>query len=178
MPSMHSSVNRLNALFGSLTTVLICLSLAIAVSSFWLTSPPTADLHITDFSVAKTRSMHRYSNLAQESAFLKFDLDADFSPLFHWNTKQVFTFLVASYNNSRHEISEATVWDHIVKDKSRAKLSVMNKKGKYLFSDLSGSFAGSNVSFALHWNIIPQVGLLTWHSNSGTPSIKFPALKV
>jgi Signal peptidase subunit len=39
---------------------------------------------------------------AVEYAFVNFDLDADLSSLFNWNTKQVFASLVADYKTSKY----------------------------------------------------------------------------
>ena len=38
----------------------------------------------------------------QDFAKVTFDMDADFTPLFNWNTKQVFLSLVAEYSSLRH----------------------------------------------------------------------------
>jgi len=44
----------------------------------------------------------RSSTKAVEYAFLNFDLDADLSSLFNWNTKQVFAYLVADYKTAKY----------------------------------------------------------------------------
>lgn len=62
---------------------------------------------------------HYYSTKREEYAQLRFDLDADLSPLFNWNTKQLFVYVYASYSssdnpNSLIRDSEAIVWDTII----------------------------------------------------------------
>lgn len=49
----------------------------------------------------------------------RFDLDADLSPLFNWNTKQVFAYVYATYSSSdkpdsQVRDSEAIIWDIII----------------------------------------------------------------
>lgn len=62
---------------------------------------------------------HYYSTKREEYAQLRFDLDADLSPLFNWNTKQLFVYVYASYSssdnpNSLVRDSEAIIWDTII----------------------------------------------------------------
>lgn len=38
----------------------------------------------------------------QDYAKVSFDIDADFTPLFNWNTKQVFLSLAADYDSRAH----------------------------------------------------------------------------
>jgi signal peptidase complex subunit 3 len=38
----------------------------------------------------------------QDYAKVDFDIDADFTPLFNWNTKQVFLSLAADYDSKAH----------------------------------------------------------------------------
>lgn len=62
---------------------------------------------------------HYYSTKREEYAQLRFDLDADLTPLFNWNTKQLFVYVYASYSssdkaNSQLPPSEAIIWDSII----------------------------------------------------------------
>lgn len=62
---------------------------------------------------------HYYSTKRSEYAQLRFDLDADLSPLFNWNTKQLFVYVYATYSSSDDSststrASEAVIWDAII----------------------------------------------------------------
>jgi hypothetical protein len=60
---------------------------------------------------------HYYSTKREEYAHVTFDLDADLSSLFNWNTKQVFLYITASYPSSSPSTippSEAVIWDAII----------------------------------------------------------------
>lgn len=62
---------------------------------------------------------HYYSTKREEYAQIRFDLDADLSPLFNWNTKQLFVYVYATYSssdnaNTQTRASEAIIWDSII----------------------------------------------------------------
>lgn len=60
---------------------------------------------------------HYYSTKREEYAHVTFDLDADLSSLFNWNTKQVFLYITATYPSSTSSsapASEAVIWDAII----------------------------------------------------------------
>jgi hypothetical protein len=63
---------------------------------------------------------HYYSTKKEEYAHIRFSLDADFSSLFTWNTKQIFVFVTAEWPSNttntpgKGEMNEAVVWDTII----------------------------------------------------------------
>jgi signal peptidase complex subunit 3 len=63
---------------------------------------------------------HYYSPTKTEYASIRFDLDADLSSLFGWNTKQVFAWVLATYPSTASnatgttELSQAVIWDTII----------------------------------------------------------------
>lgn len=74
---------------------------------------------------------------------MNFDLDADLTPLFNWNTKQVFVYLTAEYDggSKRTDISnKVTFWDKIILTKEDAVLSLRNQRSTYSVYDVQRSF--------------------------------------
>lgn len=61
---------------------------------------------------------HYHSTKKEEYAHIRFDLDADLSSLFNWNTKQLFVWVEASYPSSSSSVSgppsRAVIWDTII----------------------------------------------------------------
>lgn len=80
----------------------------------------------------------------------KLDLDLDLTPLFNWNTKQVFLSLTASYSSPRHVRmaiwsntqgqNDIVIWDKIVRNKEDASIHLRNLRNKYGMRDYSKSF--------------------------------------
>jgi len=116
---MHSSLNRLQTAFGFFTTCAFTLASIIAVLSLIPipspTSPLSATIKPTDIQVIKGRP-HYYARTREEYATIRFDLDADLSPLFTWNTKQLFVYVTANYPSTKNgqEVSESIIWDMII----------------------------------------------------------------
>ncbi|KAF2220541.1 signal peptidase subunit-domain-containing protein [Elsinoe ampelina] len=113
---MHSSLVRLQNSFGFFTSVAFTLAGIIALTSLLHPQSPSAKLHMSNVSVVKGRP-HYYSTRKEEYAHIKFDLSADLTSLFSWNTKQVFIYIVAvfpSHHGPNFPPSEAVIWDAIV----------------------------------------------------------------
>ena len=99
----------------------------------------------------------------KENTRIAFDLNTDLSDLFNWNTKQVFVYLTAEYNNTeKHTVNEVTFWDAIIKDSDHAKINLKNARSKYSVWDYVGDLSGKNLQFKLHWNIQPHIGPLMY----------------
>lgn len=122
---MHSSLNRLQTSFGFFTTCAFTLAGLIAfISLLPLPTPPyppSATIVPRDIQVLKGRP-HYYSSKREEYTTIRFDLDADLSPLFNWNTKQLFVYVTANYPTTTiggdggkgTEGSESIIWDLII----------------------------------------------------------------
>lgn len=110
----------------------------------------------------------------KENSKITFDLDADLSPLFNWNTKQVFVYLTAEYpGKSTGSLNKVTYWDKIIKSKDEAKLHLANQKSKYSVWDVEKSFRGRDATLKLEWNIQPHVGPLIFGETTTTGTFAF-----
>ena len=75
---MHSTLVRLQNVFGFFTTVAFTVASIIALSSFISPQSPTASISLRNVQVVKGRP-HYYSPKREEYAHVKFDLDAGMS---------------------------------------------------------------------------------------------------
>ncbi|EXJ91810.1 hypothetical protein A1O3_00360 [Capronia epimyces CBS 606.96] len=133
---MHNALNRLQATFGFFTSCAFTLALIIAVLSLIpipaSTSSPSASVAVRNVQVVKGRP-HYYSPKREEYAQIRFDLNADLSSLFTWNTKQLFVYVTANYPNGKDgqgDLSETVIWDTIIPATSTP-YSWQNLKQKY-----------------------------------------------
>jgi Signal peptidase subunit len=85
LTTMHNTIQRLNSIFSTLTTVLFVLAGCIALTSYLIPSSPTTNLRVSNFRVfvlvnVTNNSVNgrapRNNGKATEFAFLEFDLDA------------------------------------------------------------------------------------------------------
>lgn len=81
--------------------------------------------------------------------------------MFHWNTKQLFLYLVYEYQTLAHDRNEVVVWDRILRSvDANKRIDLDGFKSKYAISDPSGELIGSKGRLKLYWNTVPQVGWL------------------
>ncbi|EHY55159.1 hypothetical protein HRR83_005589 [Exophiala dermatitidis] len=133
---MHNALNRIQAVFAHFTTCAFVLASIIALLSVIPVpapeSSPSASVAVRNVQVVKGRP-HYYSSKREEYAQIRFDLDADLSSLFTWNTKQLFVYVTANYpsgQDGQGGISEAVIWDTIIPATSTP-YSWQNLKQKY-----------------------------------------------
>ncbi|KAL4964396.1 signal peptidase complex subunit SPC3 [Aspergillus stella-maris] len=133
---MHSTIYRAQAVFGFFTTVALFVAGFAALSVlFFPTSDVTSDVRVKDVKVIKGRP-HYYAMKKEEYAQMRFDLDADLSPLFNWNTKQLFVYVYATYSSSENPspntpITQSIIWDTII-EAPESPYSVANLRERFL----------------------------------------------
>jgi signal peptidase complex subunit 3 len=131
---MHNSLNRLQTTFGFFTSCAFTIASIIAILSILPFPPPSsspsASISLRDVQVVKGRP-HYYSPKREEYSQIRFDLDADLSSLFTWNTKQVFVYVTANYpSGANGAVSEAVIWDQII-PATQTPFSFQNLKAQY-----------------------------------------------
>ncbi|PCH35854.1 signal peptidase subunit [Wolfiporia cocos MD-104 SS10] len=171
---MHSLYSRFNNATAFLSSCLMALLAAIALSSFLFTADPKGDIAIGSIQVLPGNA-RRYANKRQEFAFVNFNVTADLTSLFNWNTKQLFLYVSAEYTNQQGVANEVVIWDQIVHREEDARISVAGRN-KYHFRELSASFRDVSPAFyTLKYNVMPYVGVLTYGEAARTPNpVPFP----
>ncbi|EGW32462.1 putative signal peptidase-complex component [Spathaspora passalidarum NRRL Y-27907] len=154
--------------------VILLTLLQLAQDNVWGIST-TSITNIQPTSSIKRSSQYGSVNRKpKENSKIQFDLDADLTPLFNWNTKQVFVYLTAEYpGKSEGSSNKVTYWDKIIKSKDEAKLHYVNQRSKYSVWDVEKSFRGRNATVRLEWNIQPHVGPLIYGSTETTGNFQF-----
>ncbi|KAH9025488.1 signal peptidase subunit-domain-containing protein [Lactarius hengduanensis] len=130
-------------------------SLAIALSSFIFTAQPTGSLDIASVKVFAGEA-RRYPHRRQEYAFVNFNITADLSPLFHWNTKQLFVTWKQSTRTQRGVRNQVVFWDRIIRRQEDAVIAVSGKN-KYPFREISAKFKYVASPFVLPPVELPHV---------------------
>ncbi|KAL8849577.1 MAG: hypothetical protein Q9221_005451 [Calogaya cf. arnoldii] len=117
---MHSALVRVQNVFGFFTTVAFVTAIVVALSVTVIPQTPTASLELSNVQVVKGRP-HYHSPKREEYAHIKFDLDADLTSLFSWNTKQLFVWITATYPSriASEPPSQAIIWDAIINSESQ-----------------------------------------------------------
>jgi hypothetical protein len=136
---MHNWQQRLNTMFSYfMSCLLMYLIPMIAITSYLLWKPaPKVDLYVNHVNIVKGIEdpfMNRLTNLVK----FNLSLDADFSKLMHWNTKQIVLYLVLEYTTDKFERNEIVVWDRIIRRSAKNyRLSINKLVNKYAVNDIN-----------------------------------------
>lgn len=96
-----------------------------------------------------------------DRALLSFDIHADMGPAFHWNVKQLFVHVVASYETESKVINQVVIWDKIVEATDPEKVIKQdNVFVKYALVDQGDELRGKTVNLQLMWDHMPITGML------------------
>jgi signal peptidase complex subunit 3 len=131
---MHTVLTRANALAAYTMSVLAGLTFVCFLSTFFLDYSTHANIntvkvvvkHVPDYSASREKN---------DLGFLTFDLQADLTPLFNWNVKQLFLYLTAEYETPNNIVNQVVLWDKIIQRGENALLDYRSMNTKYYFWD-------------------------------------------
>eukprot|EP00056_Hartaetosiga_gracilis_P014839 m.241023 g.241023 ORF g.241023 m.241023 type:complete len:180 (-) comp17238_c0_seq1:132-671(-) len=171
---MHSSLMRMNATLSYGISIVGMMTIVCIFSTYLMSGQsPVVTLNVWDPFVHRSRSYHAGHNLLDRGQFT-FSLTTDLSPIMHWNTKQLFLYVVAEYQTSEEDVNQVVVWDKIVtRNVDSHTIDERNIQLKYPFYDEGNGLRDNNVTLSLHWNHVPLVGGLSRH-NTGHIVFEFP----
>lgn len=126
---------------------------------------------IVDIVVVKHRHHHPlslYSNQPtnQPTATL---FQVDMNPAFHWNIKQLFVYVVATYATPTNPKNQIVLWDRIIENidstnaDGKGDGKIINESNvfvKYGLVDQGAELRGKEVELSLMWDHMPLTGML------------------
>ncbi|KAJ3373042.1 Signal peptidase complex subunit [Kappamyces sp. JEL0680] len=108
-------------------------------------------------------------------AKITFDMKADLSPLFNWNTKMLFVSVLAEFANDQYGFNQACIWDDVIMNKEDAVFNFKKKPAEYPIHDLADKLAGSKANLTLQYQIIPWVGIFLQDRVGFKEALVFPS---
>jgi len=156
---MHTVWVRLNAVVFFGLTVLLCLSILAALSKIGHTS--RYQPHIHKLALKNMKSLKNHGGV--DRALLSFDLHADMNPAFHWNIKQLFVYVVATYATPTNPKNQIVLWDRIIESSDTSHQKILKEENvfvKYGLVDQGAELRGKEVELSLMWDHMPLTGLL------------------
>lgn len=75
----------------------------------------------------------------EDALSFTFDLDADLSPLFNWNTNIIFVYITCEYNTTKSSFNKVTIWDQRIPraNMTEYRLKLQNEWPEYYLTDLN-----------------------------------------
>ncbi|KAL9189551.1 hypothetical protein ACHAXT_009226 [Thalassiosira profunda] len=156
---MHTVWVRLNAVVFFGLTVLLVSSVLAALSKIGHASAHRPIVHKLDISNLKSLKNHG----GVDRALLSFDLHADMTPAFHWNIKQLFVYVVATYKTPTNPKNQIVLWDRIIEATDPLNKKILDEKNvfvKYGLVDQGAELRGTEVELSLMWDHMPLTGVL------------------
>lgn len=109
----------------------------------------------------------------RDRAVLTFDVKADLRTVWNWNVKNLFVFVVAEYETSKHNLNQVVIWDKIVQKQEDALIDYSDVYNKYDLKDYGSRLRKANVNLTVHWDIMPMTGRL-YSEKQGFNSFQLP----
>ncbi|CAM9509838.1 unnamed protein product [Chrysoparadoxa australica] len=162
---MHTVWVRLNGVVFFGFTVLLCLATLAAFSTYLHEGTGT----LNKLQLAKLRSFRTSSGT--DRALISFDMDADLTPAFNWNIKQLFVFVVAEYASETNPVNQVILWDKIIQRPEDAHLKNKNVFIKYGLIDQGQELRNNSVTLKMYWDHMPLTGRLFVDSDSKEPFV-------
>lgn len=121
----------------------------------------TLSIAVHKLKLKKLRSLKSHGGV--DRALLSFDLHVDLNPAFHWNIKQLFVYVIASYKSDKNTSNQIVLWDKIVEATDPATAKVIKQDNifvKYALLDQGNDLRGRDVQLQLMWDHMPLTGVL------------------
>mmetsp|Transcript_2949 Transcript_2949/g.8993 ORF Transcript_2949/g.8993 Transcript_2949/m.8993 type:complete len:150 (+) Transcript_2949:349-798(+) len=132
---------------------------------------PPASPTVNSLRVYDLRRLHQFRG--SDRAILTVDMDVDFTPLWNWNVKQIFVFVVAEYRGSVHRRNGVVIFDHIIESE---KDSIIKGRDliKYPLVDEVESLKDVSIQLKLGYDVHPLFGPMQLFG-TGQRVIPYPA---
>jgi len=186
---MHTVWVRLNAVVFFGLTVLLCLSILAALSKIGHATRHRPIIH--KLAMNKMKSLKNHGGV--DRALFSFDMhvscgrpflnahivsgsnssvstrrdaratQADMTPAFHWNIKQLFVYVVATYATPTNPKNQIVLWDRIVESTDPPEKKVLREENvfvKYGLIDQGAELRGTEMELSLMWDHMPLTGVL------------------
>lgn len=85
------------------------------------------------------------------------------NPAFHWNIKQLFVYVVATYKTPTNPKNQIVLWDRIIESTDPPSQKILNESNvfvKYGLVDQGAELRGTEVELSLMWDHMPLTGVL------------------
>jgi signal peptidase complex subunit 3 len=166
---MHNVWVRLNAVFFFSLTVLLAMSILCALSTIGHDGNPV----VNKLKLNTLRSLRNHGGI--DRALFTFDLDADFTPAFHWNIHQLNVFVVAEYESKKNTLNQLILWDTIIENKADARLKLKDEFVKFGLVDQGNELRNRTVSLKVMWDNMPLTGQLWTEKETKSHPLKLPS---
>eukprot|EP00884_Botryococcus_braunii_P000715 jgi/Botrbrau1/10644/Bobra.53_2s0003.1 len=152
---MHTWLYRSNALFTVASTTLGVMCILASLTDLIHQKPPVVKIYNVTIEGLEREYGH-------DRAYIRVKAAADLRPLFTWNTKQVFAYLVVEFKTVKNHLNQVVIWNRIIQRIEDANIPSMDERVMYPYTltDQGFSLVKSEFNVTFAWESIPIVGAL------------------
>ncbi|KAJ1736686.1 Signal peptidase complex subunit [Coemansia sp. Benny D160-2] len=160
---MYNLFQRLGSITSLAMSMFMALLILISTTTPFIPSNPTHEVTLHDVKTTTGRMVDPADRTSRsaEYARLTFDLDADLTSMFNWNTKLLFAYITADFESPGFDTNRIVVWDRIIRNTRQAKLRLRKNHNKYFLRNYAKTFENvRNANLTLHINPVPYLGIM------------------
>ncbi|CAK8684435.1 unnamed protein product [Clavelina lepadiformis] len=169
---MNTILARLNALFAFSLSVTAAVAFACFLTTNFLDYSQKVDIDVNKVVIKNMEEF--YVGDRHDLGHIIFTLKANFTPVFNWNCKELFLYLMAEYETPQNKLNQVVLWDHIINRGENPVVNIRKRSNKYYFFDDGAFLRGNKLQISLHWNIIPNAGYLWRVPGGGSITLDLP----
>ncbi|KAJ1915689.1 Signal peptidase complex subunit [Mycoemilia scoparia] len=159
---MYNVLQRISSVTSFGLSALMAMMFAISIITINMSNNPDISVKLHDIKITKGRPDY-FDKTSRNAEFarLTFDIDADLSSMFNWNTKQLFAYITVDYPTAKKKNNNVVIWDRIITKKQRSTLRMRKHHNKYLFRDIGlklRDVEGAKLTFRV--NSVPYFGIM------------------
>jgi len=171
---MNNITSRANVILANSLSVLAACTGLLFITTITFNVEPKFDITVNKAEVGH-KPDYMSGNLDYlDIVLLDYDLSVDVEKSFNWNVKMIFLYLVAEYESEDNVLNQSVLWDKIVMRGDKVKIDLNRASPKYFFFDDKNNMRSNTVKLSLHWNVVPNAGLLPNRVGSGSVPVKLP----
>ena len=145
---MYSLSTRFNVVLYNMMMGMIGMGALNFLSGYY----STHNIENASFTLGEMDTFKYYKYLDEQAASFKFDMKADISDLFNWNTNIIFLSVVCEFETEHSKKNAITIWDQRIMRESEEfyKLDLKEEWVEYYLTDITQSLKDKDVSTEKH----------------------------
>ncbi|KAI4839286.1 signal peptidase complex subunit 3 [Plasmodium brasilianum] len=152
---MDNFLNRLNVIFYSMALCFLVLCVFNYGTSFYLFDEKEM---VTNIQVKSVKRIVYNRYIKGDEVVLSLDLSYDMRKAFNWNLKQLFLYVLVTYQTPEKVKNEVIIQDYIIKNKKTAKKNFKNFITKYSLKDYYNGLRNNLIILQVCYKYMPIVG--------------------
>eukprot|EP00127_Corallochytrium_limacisporum_P002363 Clim_evm4s119 gene=Clim_evmTU4s119 len=172
---MHDILTRGNGLLAQSVSALLTIFAVLTLLTALNLPEPKVNFSLAEISLSPSG----IGKVRQDKLWMQYDVDADFTELMNFNTKEIFVTVNVAYDGDNGEHNEFVVWNRFIKNWRDAHFHfgerdlITSTKHGLEYTDLAQRMRGKKASIFIKWYLIPVAGILREGETKAIP-IDFP----